>query len=109
MQDEAQLLAARMHHRRAARFGQEPPERLEVVGLERVDDSEDTRCGHLHEAELAAVGVLGDKLRVEAEMGVLGEPVSEVSDLQVGGDDLERVGGGARVHGWGPGVCRRPE
>ena len=49
------------------------PEGVELPDLERVDHGEHARRRHLDQAELAAMGVLGDELRVECEMRTAGE------------------------------------
>ena len=81
MKNEAELFAACVDDRGASGLRQQPPERLQVAGLQGVDGGEDAGGGHLHEAELTAVGVLRDEFRVEADVRMSGETVDEVADL----------------------------
>ena len=65
MQNKAHLLAAGMHNRRAARFGEQSPEGIQFAHLERVDHGQGIWGSHLNQAELAAVGVLRDEFGVK--------------------------------------------
>lgn len=66
MQDKAHFLAAGMNHRCPSGVGQQPPEGFEFRHLEGVDHRQFTSRSHLDQTELAAVGVLRDKLSVKS-------------------------------------------
>ena len=93
LQDESHLLAAGMHDGGAAGLGEQPPERVELPHLERVDHRQRVGRRNLDQAELAAVGVFRHEFRVEGDVGVGGEPVDEGPELRLGRDQIVSVCG----------------
>ena len=97
VQDKAHFLAARVNHRGAAGLREQPPEGLELADLERVDHRERVGGRDLDQAELAAVGVLGDEFRVEGDVGMARQPLHELLELRIGGDVVVGAGGSSRI------------
>ena len=93
MQDEAHLLAAGVNDRLAARLRQEPPEGLDLPDRQRVDNGQHAGGRYLEQAELAAVGVLRDKLGVEGHKRHVCQSVDQVAKPGIGHDHVE-VGAG---------------
>ncbi len=104
LQDEAHLLAAGMHDCGAAGLGEQPPERVQLLHLERVDHRERVGGSNLDQAELAAIGVFRHEFGVEGDVGVGGEPIDERSELRLGRDQIVAIG--RRVGGSHAGGCR---
>ena len=86
-QAEQQFLAAGMHDRLVPGRGQQLPRTActSRIGL-RIDHGQAVAGGHLDQAQLGPIGVLGDELRVEGDRRRVGQFAAELPQLAIGRD-----------------------
>ncbi len=81
IEGEAEFFAAGMDDGVVIGLGEDFPKTIERAGSEGVDDAEARGGADLHEAELRAVGVLGNEFGIETDGGRLGQFVAQLRKL----------------------------
>ena len=79
-----------MHDRLMAGRGQQTPKGRHVAHAERVDHRQLASRRDLHQAQLRPVGVFGDELRIESNIGRGADRITKLDEISIGGDQFVR-------------------